>query len=207
MKLAAIIFLWVIHVAALIGIAAGYASFFLPQSPWTMLYLLLLLVIFFRIDSPRKLSLLIGFFLVGMTVEWLGVHTSLLFGEYKYLDNFGPKIDGIPLLIGVNWALLTFCTYRLSQGLSNNIFVKSILAASLMVVLDFFLEQVCEYAGFWLFTDGAGWFNYLCWLVIAFVLQLIINKFRVKGDFQISLHLYIVQLVFTATLWILISTI
>jgi putative membrane protein len=38
-----------------------------------------------------------------------------------------------------------------------------------MVLLDVFLEQICDYAGFWSFEQGAGWFNYLCWFVITYV--------------------------------------
>ncbi|AZQ44895.1 carotenoid biosynthesis protein [Nonlabens ponticola] len=207
MKLGLIIFLWVIHVAALIGIALGYESFFLPKSPFTMLYLLLMVVLYFPIDTGKKVALFGAFAVVGLLVEWIGVHTGALFGNYYYLENFGIKIDGIPLLIGVNWAILAFTTHVIATKLTLNIWTRILAGSSLMVIIDFFLEQICEYAGFWVFAGGAGIFNYVCWFVVAALLHWILAKSRVKGDLVISTHIYIVQLIFAATLWIIISTI
>lgn len=207
MKNAAITFLWVIHLTALVGIALGYETFFLEKSPLTMLYLTVLVFFYYPIKQLKWILLFLGFFAIGISVEWLGVHTGILFGNYYYEDNFGPKIDGIPYLIGVNWALLTFVTHQLSIRMTNTPWIIAAIGAALMVFLDFFLEQICEYAGFWSFTDGAGWFNYLCWYIIAYALHLAATQLNLKGDFKISLHLYIVQLTFAIFLWIIISTI
>jgi putative membrane protein len=206
MKIGAIIFLWVIHLSALIGIALGYADFFLPKSPFTLMYLLVLLITLYALDNLRALALFAICFATGMIVEWVGVHTELLFGEYYYGVNFGPKLDGIPFLIGINWAILVLITHVLAGKISKSLFLKSALGAGLMVLLDFFLEQICDFAGFWHFTGGAGWFNYLCWFVIAYFLQLIAGRLKVNGDTTISFHLYSSQLVFTAVLWLIIMT-
>ncbi|KQC32991.1 hypothetical protein AAU57_06395 [Nonlabens sp. YIK11] len=207
MKNAAIIFLWVIHFSALIGIALGYETFFLGKSPFTMLYITALLAVFFPIMDLKTLGLFTICFVTGMTAEWIGVHTGWLFGEYSYGDNFGPKLDGIPFLIGVNWAVLTFVTHAIASKQTSNPWAISVIGASLMVILDFFLEQICDYAGFWSFTGGAGWYNYLCWFIIAFILHYIATHYKLKGDFKTSLHIYIVQLIFASILWIIISTI
>ncbi|SCY20418.1 putative membrane protein [Nonlabens sp. Hel1_33_55] len=206
MKKAVILFLWVIHVSALIGIGLGYEDFFLGKSPFTMLYITVLVFAFFPIVKIKELALFAGFFLAGMTVEWLGVHTGWLFGEYSYGENFGPKLDGIPFLIGINWAVLTFTTHIIAKRWLKNLWLVAAVGSGLMVFLDFFLEQICDYAGFWNFTGGASWFNYVCWFVIAFILHLIASKFKLNGDFKISLHIYIVQLIFASILWIIIST-
>jgi len=206
MKSALVLFLWIVHISALIGLALGYEEFFLSKSPFTMLLLLALLVYYFPIDAPKTILLFLSFTILGIAVEWVGVHTRWLFGTYEYGANFGPKIDGIPYLIGVNWALLTFCSHQIARRFLNNKWTISLLGALLMVVLDLFLEQICDYAGFWTFENGAGWFNYLCWFVIAYLLHLIAFAFKLKGDFKISIHLYIVQLIFAAILWIIIST-
>ena len=205
-KKAAIAFLWLIHVSAIVGIAMGYDDFFLPKSPFTLVYLFFIAVLFIPVDSPKKLALFSAFFTTGFAVEWIGVHTGWLFGDYYYGKNFGPKIDGIPILIGVNWGVLTLCSHVIARKISDNIYIKAATGASLMVVLDFFLEQICDYAGFWHFAEGAGWFNYVCWWVIAFALHLIAGRARLKGDLTTALHLYIVQLLFAAALWILLLT-
>jgi uncharacterized membrane protein len=205
MKLAAIIFLWIIHAAALIGIALGYEDFFLPKSPFTLVYLFFLMVFLFKIDSRIKLILFGVFMVVGIGVEWIGVHTGSLFGDYYYGKNFGPKIDGIPLLIGVNWAILTFITHVIARQFFKSAIVVITAGAALMVGLDFFLEQICDFSGFWHFESGAGWYNYACWFIIAAILHAISFKFNLKGSALISYHLYGVQLIFALGLWIIIT--
>lgn len=204
-KKGALGFLWVIHIAALIGIALGHKAFFFPKSPFTMLYLLLVLVIWYPVNTFKKGLLFLICFATGMTVEWIGVHTSYLFGTYEYLENFGLKIDGIPLLIGVNWGILVFITHEMARHFTQNKFATAAIGAGLMVFLDFFLEQICAYAGFWKFTDGAGWYNYACWFVIGYALQLLATSFNLQGDKQTAYNLYLAQTLFAAVLWILIT--
>ena len=104
MKNASIVFLWIIHISALIGILLGYESFFLEKSPFTICYLVALLFLWFPINKIKPLLLFIAVAITGIGVEWLGVHSGLLFGDYSLGENFGPKFDGIPYLIGLTWA-------------------------------------------------------------------------------------------------------
>ncbi len=204
-KTVTIIMLWVIHISALIGIAMGNQDFFFPKSPFTLVYLAILCVWFFPVNSVKK-ALIFGLcFITGMSVEWIGVHTGYLFGDYHYGVNMGWKLDGIPYLIGSNWALLSFITYEISRKYITQRFLIPLAGAFLMVVLDFFLEQICDVAGFWHFNNGAGWFNYICWFLIAAALQYVLQFFKLKGDIKISLHLYSVQLIFAIVLWIIIT--
>ena len=200
-----LVFLWIIHIAALIGIALGYEDFFFPKTPFTMCYLLLMLVLWFPIATLKNVVLFLICFATGMSVEWIGVHTGWLFGNYSYLENFGVKLDGIPLLIGVNWGILVFVTHELARDLHNSVWIRAALGASLMVFMDFFLEQICAYAGFWEFTNGAGLLNYACWLVIGYMLQLLASLFKLEGVKNLSINLYLVQTLFAAILWILIT--
>jgi putative membrane protein len=205
MKLGALIFLWIVHIAALIGIALGYEDFFLPKSPFTLLYLLFLLIFFFKIDSQKTVLLFALFMVTGIAVEWIGVHTGSLFGDYYYGKNFGPKMDGIPILIGVNWGILTFTTHVIAKKFLSSRIAIIALGAFLMVGLDYFLEQICDFSGFWHFNGGAGWFNYICWFVVAAILHAIALQFKLNGSKLISYHLYSVQLFFTIGLWIIIT--
>ena len=53
-------------------------------------------------------------FLLGFSVEYIGVKTGILFGEYSYGENLGLKLFGVPLIIGVNWVILYVCSFLLS---------------------------------------------------------------------------------------------
>ncbi len=205
MKKALIIFLWVVHIAALIGLALGYKDFFIEKSPFTILYLAIVLAICYPVNSLKK-GLLFGLcFAVGMSVEWIGVHTGSLFGDYYYGENLGPKLDGIPYLIGINWAILVFISHSLARAFFKNITLKIFSAAALMVILDFFLEHICDYTDYWHFEGSASWWNYACWFIIAVFLHAILAHYKLRGDRNSSLHLYAAQLIFAAGLWIIIS--
>ena len=73
-------------------------------------------------------------FFVGIFVEYLGVNYNLIFGDYEYGKNMGPKFFGVPFLIGVNWIIITL----ISAGVANTFFKKnkylSIIIASVLMV-------------------------------------------------------------------------
>ena len=62
-------------------------------------------------------------FLTGMITEILGVQWGWIFGNYQYGDALGYKVLGVPLLIGVNWALLTIITGAIAQQFYQNLFI------------------------------------------------------------------------------------
>ena len=67
--------------------------------------------------QSRELLCIILIFWTGILVEFLGVNYGLLFGEYSYGKNLGPKLFGVPFLIGMNWVILT----TISGSISNYI--------------------------------------------------------------------------------------
>jgi putative membrane protein len=38
----------------------------------------------------------------------LGVHTGILFGNYKYGNALGLKLNDVPILIGINWFIVVY---------------------------------------------------------------------------------------------------
>ena len=102
--------LWLFHLSAILGICLGYNDWFIEKTPINLVVSLVLFICLYPLDSKKKLLMFLVFFSVGMFAEWLGVNYQLLFGSYQYGSNFGPKLDGVPLLIGVYWALLAFIT-------------------------------------------------------------------------------------------------
>jgi putative membrane protein len=193
----AIAIIWLFHITALLGIGIGYEDWFISKTPLNLLISSVLLCWVYPINNSKKIIAFGLFWIGGMLVEWIGVHYGLLFGEYAYGENFGPKLDGIPYLIGVTWALLTFITASIASYLVHNKVAQIVLAATLMVLLDFFMEHSAPRFDFWNFEGGVVPLkNYVTWFVVAILFQGIIQLFNLKGDLKFSVNLYVAQLVF-----------
>jgi putative membrane protein len=146
---------------------------FLSLSFFNLLLSFGLALLSFRNWNSRIAICLVIFFLSGMIVEWIGTQTGWLFGDYYYGANLGPKIAGVPWVIGINWALLICCSASIAAKIQANPFVRAIVGASLMTVLDVLMEPVAIKSDYWHWSSATiPMYNYICWFVIAFLLQL-----------------------------------
>jgi len=197
--------IWLFVLSALIGISMGYVSWFIPKTPLNLIIGAVLLFLNFPINNAKTLGVWCFAFVVGMTVEIIGVKTGLLFGEYYYGENLGAKFMEVPYLIGVYWAVLSFITAAIGHRCFAKPLPSALLGATLMVFLDVFIEQLAGEFDFWHFKDEiVPLQNYVTWFVVAFLLQyLLLKSFRVK-DFRYSLHLFLSQLAFFGGCFLLI---
>ncbi len=101
-----IFMVWLFHVSAIIGMSVGDSEWFLSKTTINLLVALFFLILCYPILSEKSIKVAGFVFMTGMVVEWIGVHNDWLFGSYYYGNNLGPKIYGVPLLIGVNWLTL-----------------------------------------------------------------------------------------------------
>jgi len=110
-------------------------------------------------------------YLVGFTVELVGVNTGLLFGEYVYGNALGFKLFGTPLMIGVNWVI---CVWSIGAVLHNwmlPVWYKAALGAAILVALDMLLEPVAMALDFWQWAGNEiPTQNYLMWWLVSYVL-------------------------------------
>lgn len=150
-------------------------------------------------------SLLI--FLGGFLVEVAGVRTGLLFGAYQYGGTLGWKVFHTPLIIGVNWLMLVYCTNYISGTYVESLYFRSIVAAALMVVYDFTLEPVAIRLDMWSWAGGkVPLQNYLAWFFIAFGLNYLAGRMGIiQGRNKVALPLFFIQMIFFILLnvWIL----
>ena len=152
-------------------------------------------------------SLLI--FLGGYLVEVIGVRTGLLFGSYQYGETLGLKVFHTPLIIGVNWLMLVYCTSYIAGKYVESLYFRSIVAASLMVVYDFAMEPAAIRLDMWSWDGGpVPLQNYLAWFMIAFGLNYLAGRMGIiKGDNKVALPLFFIQMVFFILLdvWIVLE--
>lgn len=188
---------WLFHGSAIIGISLGYSDWFLEKTPLNLIVSLMLFLLVYPINNVKKVGVFILFFSLGMFAEWLGVNYQILFGTYTYGENFGPKLDGVPYLIGIYWSLLTFITAAILNYTKWHKFVKIICAALLMVLLDILMELSASYLDFWHFEGGMPHFeNYATWFVLGALFQTILIKLKINGNQSFSLNLYLAQATF-----------
>jgi putative membrane protein len=145
---------------------------------------------------------LLGAGVLGFFVEVLGVKTELIFGSYYYGKALGIKFFAVPLLIGLNWAVLLYSTAQLSKF--KNEVVNALFGAGLMVGLDFFIEQNASKFDFW-YWHGARipLQNYIAWFVISFLLNLLVQKHLSQKPNFTAKAFYFVQFAFFAILYFL----
>jgi len=143
----------------------------LPLSPYTLLLSFLILMNSYRWKSP-VVWVAILVFLLGFTAEWVGVQKVWLFGVYHYGSNLGPKLAGVPLIIGINWAMLTLATGAAAASMLKNRWAIVVVASLLMTGLDYVMEPVAVENGYWYWKDGKiPLYNYVCWFLVALLAQ------------------------------------
>ena len=191
------------HLVGLIGLCLPQSRvLFLQLVPY---HLLLMMAVIVFTHQPFNKQFILFIFLVsgvGFIAEWIGVHKSWLFGNYSYGDTLGLKLNGIPLIIGVNWFLLVYCTGVLMQrtGVKNS-WLRILTGAMLLVVLDILIEPVAIGFNYWHWADDMiPVKNYICWFIISGFLLFVFEKFELKKQNVVGVVLLIVQFVFFAAL-------
>ena len=121
----------------------------------------------------------------------LGLITS------NYGNFLGIHFLEVPLLIGVNWLILVFCTYGFVSKFTDNSILKVSISSLLMVLLDILIEPVAVKLGFWSWSSlYIPIQNYLMWFITSLLMHFILFKFHVRISFKLSLYLMISQLMF-----------
>lgn len=191
-----IFIIWLFTLSAVIGMQLGYTDWFLSLSPLNLSIYLALII--WNVDE--KITLVKALFVpfgIGMLVEFLGVNYGLIFGNYQYGENLGVKIKGVPLMIGVNWVILTFTSASLARYFFKNKVATSLVAAIMMVLLDLIIEIAAPAMDYWEFQKGiVPVQNYIGWSGTAFIVHLLFQKVNISYHPQLSLHLMLAIILF-----------
>ncbi|RPD49306.1 carotenoid biosynthesis protein [Hymenobacter sediminis] len=166
------------HVTGFLGLGfSDDPSFYLQFVPLNLLLTMGLLLAF----QPRRTSAFWTFcvitMLVGFFVEVVGVRTGLLFGQYTYGETLGFKWLNTPLMIGVNWLMLTYSAGILARYLPIPNFLRAIVASLLLVGLDICLEPVAVRYDFWEWQYNViPMLNFKGWFLVSLILQVYFNQ-------------------------------
>ena len=199
--------IWLFHVSGILGIIYGNSNWFISFTPLNLTLNFILLLINCK-GNKRVLTIIILGFLIGMITEILGVQFGWIFGDYQYGNQLGIKFVGVPLLIGVNWALLTVITGAIAQQFYFNKFMRVFIGLGLMLFLDLLMEPLAPVLDFWVFDgEEAPLQNYLGWAAVAIFLQFGYYFLKVKINGSFPYHLYLLQIIFFSVLLIKHTTV
>lgn len=192
-----IFLIWLFTISGIIGISSDNSEWFLSLTYVNLLLTFIILVINIEEFSSKVLLALFIPFILGFVTEALGVNYGLVYGNYAYGENLGFKVLGVPLLICINWAVLTAITADIAKYFFKNIWVSAIVGSILMTGLDLIIEVSAPKFDFWEFENGiVPLQNYIGWLATAFVAHLAYQYLKVKTNTKLSWHIYISIVVF-----------
>lgn len=184
------------HCIGVIGVLSPFRDQFVLLTPFNLLLTFTLLLVHQK-QSVALWSVIIVAGIVGFFAEVVGVETGRIFGEYFYGKALGLKFFDVPLVIGLNWAMLLLMTNAFSGFLGDTFWVKSLVGAVFMTLLDALIEPVAPLLDFWYWTnDTAPLQNFLAWFIIALVMHLFANKILPKQQNPKAIYLYYIHLAF-----------
>jgi len=141
---------------------------------WFLLLYTLLVI------SVESKPLKVWFIIVAVfthVVEVIGVATGFVFGSYQYGTVLGFQIGGVPIVIGLQWALIAMGLSYICFPITQNKYVRAFLVSVLAVVFDFVLEIAAIKLGFWSWSAvQVPILNYIAWFAIAFISTIFIPK-------------------------------
>ena len=190
-----------LHLVGIIGLSLPeYQDMFLGLTPAQLLVSLSLILFFHRGWNDAFPIFAAAAFWIGFGSEIIGIHTGYLFGDYVYGPTLGPKLWEVPIIIGVNWFILSYTTGVLFRKVPNDIYA-AILSALAMTAIDYILEPVAVELNMWAWKwEEIPMSNYAGWFGISFIIQLIWRKANFEKENPISDWLLTALIVFFAVL-------
>ncbi|MEX1190209.1 MAG: carotenoid biosynthesis protein [Bacteroidia bacterium] len=193
----------IFHVVGIVGLSSSIRPYMIELTSFNLLLSLFVLLAFHPKYSPRFFVFAITSFLIGFGAEWLGVHTGYLFGDYAYGSVLGIKLDDIPLIIGVNWVMLSIVCGEIVSSFIHPKALRAILAALLMTGLDYLIEPVAINLGYWHWQSSEiPLSNYASWFIVALPLQFLYQWSR-SGNNPLAKWLFLSQVLFFIALQVL----
>lgn len=198
----------------------GVFSSILPllSSPFVISIGIISIILFFKsikISFVNALILLIVF-VSSIYAEYIGVSTSILFGNYSYTNVLYPHILGVPFAIGFAWISTLFASLGviylliniIEKRLNYNILTKlkldnsnfsfisvifiAILNGSLMTIFDFIMEPAAIKLNYWFWLENDNIYNipfknYLSWFGLGTIFSFLI-LFANKSKIELLLN-------------------
>ena len=180
---------------------------FIVLIPYALLLSFIAILLFHKsLHSGNTRFVFFTIILVSYLVEVVGVNSQLIFGKYIYGSGLGLKVFGAPLMIGINWAMLVYCSASIMERFRMPVVLQVIFASILMVLFDIVLEQVAPFLDMWYWNgNSAPLQNYLVWFILALIFHGLVKWKKVKTVNPLASAIFICQFLFFAAILIFIK--
>lgn len=201
-------FIVIFYIIGTLGFVLPFTNnIFKILTPYALLINFFLLAYFHKKNRIKKDTFVFtSIFILGLIIEILGVQTKIIFGDYSYGNGLGLKVFDTPLIIGLNWLFLSYCTTSILNRVNTHSVIKIISSAALMVLYDLLLEQVAPKMNMWSWkNDIIPIQNYLVWFILALIFNSMLKIFRVHTKNPITLLIFSLQFTFLIVLFVYFS--
>lgn len=202
----AIAVLLILYLVGMVGTLA-YGTDILALTPINLLVTAFVTGLFHRQVDLRFVVYLTVVFVTSFVIEAVGVATGAIFGWYFYGNNLGVKLFDTPIIIGLNWLVLSYCSSvwvgsisgRLLQ-LNTNI-GRALLASIIMVAIDVMIEQVAPMCDFWYWKNQVVPVqNYTAWFAFSFAFNYLFQRLQIDIQNPLAKWLLGLQVLFFTVL-------
>jgi putative membrane protein len=196
-------FIIIYYAIGLVGLSITLTGkYFIYLTPFSIL-INLFFIFYFNINwSVRFITCGLLIYILSMTAEIIGVNTGLIFGSYTYENTIlGPRLLETPLIIGINWFILIYCTFIFINKFKFPLIIRILMGGLMMLIFDILLEPVAGKMLMWNWLSiGIPLINYAAWFIMtcAFISIMYLAKVNIQN--VISTHLLLIQFLFFAGL-------
>ncbi|HVD87655.1 MAG TPA: carotenoid biosynthesis protein [Jatrophihabitantaceae bacterium] len=133
------------------------------------------------IGVPRGLTVVAISVGIGFVAEVVGVRSGIPFGSYRYADSLGPRLAGVPIIVGLAWAMMAWPAAVVARRLAQTRISQVVIGAWALASWDLFLDPQMVAAGHWTWREPTPHLpgvqtvpltNLLGWLVVSAVVSL-----------------------------------
>jgi uncharacterized membrane protein len=105
----------------------------------------------------RGAALLVAAAGIAHVAELVSVRTGKPFGHYRYTSRLGPLAGGVPLVVGVPWALMARPAWVVAGLIDARPVLRVPLAAGALTAWDVFVDPRMVADGYWEWPAGGAY--------------------------------------------------
>ena len=198
-KLKTIVFFVLFYMIGVAGLQIDQTEkFFILLIPFALLISFIAILLFHKsLNSANTRLVFFLIFLLSFLVEVAGISSTWIFGNLSFGKGLGFKLFATPVMIGIYWVMLVYCSASIMEGFKLPNYLKVLSSSLLMLLYDLVLEQIAPFLDMWYWNnDTVPLQNYVAWFVLAVFFHTLVKWKKVKTENPLAPAIFICQFLF-----------